>query len=449
MCRYSVVIPAILAALILPVTAVEAAGAMTTPKPEAPAPAPAAAPAATPEPSVPDVMLPAPRVTGLISVEATLAARGKVQNLQKNQLTLDQLGQLEFAVFGMPSTAAGISASSQMLDPIGMYLVLDTGVYVCKPRERSLGRVTKGDKRVFLAGVVSAIRAVSEAPCSVVITGKGIQAGGQVSSTREMTLVAAGKAAAAVEMQSLAIGLGAVMCERIGAPQVTEVLGLPADEMPICVLAVGYPLSGPLVEPSVSDKGGAAAAKVPSVLLVVPQRAIVDHEYEVVTSALKSSNIQVTVASAETGTYRTTAGKEVQATAKLGEVDAASYNAIVFLGGPEVRQYYQDPAARKLVLDAVRAKKIVGALSTAPRILVNAGVMTGLSVAANVTERQGIAREGAIASSADCERVESDGATMITATGSRSAVQKFAQQLIDAVTSPPTTSEAAASPAAQ
>ncbi len=434
-------IPKIILVLLLSLSASAATGTMapaprqTPPTATEPAPAPPAAPQA----AVPDISLPMPRMSGQVSVEAVLAARGKVQNFQKNQLTLDQLGQLTFAVFGMP---AGMdSASGSLIDPIGMYLVLDTGVYVYKPMERALGRVTKGDKRAFLAGVVSAIRPVSDAPCSIVITGKAMQSSGQVAGSREMTLVSAGRAAAAIEIQALAMGLGAVLCQRIGGPQVTDVLGLPQDEMSLCVIAVGYPLTGPVIAPTEDRRPGSSGPPVPGVLIVVPQKAIIDNEYDVVTSALTAAGFHITVASAETGTYRTNAGKEVQATVKLGEADVASYDAVVFLGGIEARQYYQDAAAKRVASDAFRMKKTLGALSTSPRILANTGILAGMRVAVNVTERQAIAREGAIVSSAEVEQAASpEGAIVVTATGARTAVQRFSQQLIEATR---TTSSAA------
>ncbi|HSV27112.1 MAG TPA: DJ-1/PfpI family protein, partial [Sedimentisphaerales bacterium] len=152
-----------------------------------------------------------------------------------------------------------------------------------------------------------------------------------------------------------------------------------------------------------------------------------------VTTAFKAAGFDVTVASAAIGTHRTTTAREVQATVRLADVDVQAYDAIAFLGGPEARQYFQDPAARRIILDAVRTKKTLGALSTAPRILVNSGILVGMSVAANITERQAIAREGGIASTGEIEQVEVNGAVIITATGSRTAVQRFAQQFVEAV----------------
>jgi putative intracellular protease/amidase len=388
-----------------------------------------------------DITLPLPRLTGLVSVESVFVARGKVQNFQKKPLALEQISQLAFAVFGPQTSLAGAAAGIRAPEPLVMYFVMDTGVYVYKPAENSLGKVSRGDKRTFLAGVVSSasIRAVSEAPCSIVMTSRGMRPGELVGGSRDTMLIAAGKAAGAVELQALAMGLGTVTCERIGAPQVGETLGLPVDETALCVMVAGYPLSGPVVQPLVPDKGTDPAEPSLKVLLIVPQKSIVDNEYEAVTKSLKTSDCQVVVASADIGTYKTTAGKDVHATLKIGQVDIATFSGVIFLGGPEARQYYQDAAVRRLVLEAVREKKFIAALSTAPRILANAGILAGLNVAVNTTERQAIVKEGGVVTGADMERVNLDGATIITATGAKSGVTKFNQQVFDAMMTPKAT----------
>jgi putative intracellular protease/amidase len=412
------------ATLFVLAMAIPAAAADTlTPAPASQAPA-----------SAPDIALPAPRTTGQISVEAALAARGDAKGFQKKPLSLDQISQLAFAVFGDPATG------NRTPDSIGMYFVLDTGVYVYKPSERTLGKIANGDKRVFLAGLVSAIRAVSDAPCSIVITGKGTRSGEYIKGSTEMVIVAAGKASAALELQGLAMGLGTVTCERIGAPQVTEALGLPADETPVCVIAAGRPLTGPVVLPSSAGPAAVGTAQVKSVLLVVPQKNIVDTEYETVTSVLKKADYQTVIASVETGVYKTTTGKEVQVTVSLSAAaaDIAAYDGIVFLGGPEARQYYQDPAARSLIVAAVNAKKTIGAVGTAPRILANAGILAGKKAAANSTERMAIAKEGALVSGTDVEldygdNIEGAAVAIVTAAGGRSATPKFAQKMVEAM----------------
>jgi putative intracellular protease/amidase len=398
------------------------------------------APASQTPASAPDVALPAPRTTGQISVEAVLTARGDTQGFLKKPLSLDQISQLAFAVFGTSATKNDSTTSIRTPDIIGMYFVLDTGVYVYKPSERTLGKIASGDKRVFLAGLVSATRAVSDAPCSIVITGKGTRPGEYIKGSTETSIIAAGRAAAVLELQALAMGVGTVTCERIGAPQITEALGLPASETPVCVIAAGRPLTGPAVLPPPAEPVTGGTAQVHRILLIIPQKSIIDNEYESVTSVLKKADYQTVVASAETGVYRTTVGKEVQATVSLSAADIAAYDGIVFLGGPEARQYYQDPAAKSLIAAAVKAKKTIGAIGTAPRILANAGILTGLNTAANSTERLAITREGAIVSGAEIELAYSDngeGAIIVTATGGRLTVPKFAQKMVDAVQEAP------------
>jgi putative intracellular protease/amidase/nitroreductase len=384
----------------------------------------AAPPAATAPPATQDIALPPARSAGQVTVEAALAARGKVQSLEKKQLALEQISQLAAAVYGISSSEKASSTAAQSLT---MYFVMDTGVYVYKPETHSLGRFAKGDKRAFLAGVVSSIRAVSDAPCSIVLTVSGSRLG-------EATLIATGRASAAIDLQALAMGLGTVTCEKIGAAEVAEALGLPADRAPVCVMAVGYPANGQVVVTSGTGEVAAGTTQVDRVLVVVPPKGIVGAEYEGISKALAGAGFTTTIACTETGSYRTTTGKEVIATVKLSEVEPAAYEGVVFLGGLETRQYYQDAAVRKIAVEMARLKKPVAAISTAPRILLNAGLLTGVRATANSTERQAMAKEGAVITGADVERdVTKDGGAVVTSVGGRSAVPKFAHQVIAAI----------------
>jgi putative intracellular protease/amidase/nitroreductase len=383
-----------------------------------------------PPAATPDIALPLPRLSGQISVEAAVAARKKVQEFEAKLLGPAQIAQLAFAGCGGRTTEIETA-------PIRLYFVLESGVYLYKTRENSLAKVSRGDKRSFLAGVVSEMRAVAAAPCTIVITGRKSQS----TSAREMAAVKAGMAVEAIQLQAVAMGMGAAVCETIGASETAEALGLPANEMPLAVLAVGYPASGPLAEPP-PPKGSANTNTERCVLVVVPQKGILDSEYDSVTSALRAAGTRVVVASSQQGTYRTLGGKQVEAAASLADVDVASYAAVVFLGGPEARQYYQDATAWTVAVAAVRAKKVVAAISTAPRILANAGILAGLRTASNTTERQTIMRQGGIPTGSDTERAERDGAIIITAGGAKGVAAKFAQLIVDALTSPKSAAEA-------
>jgi putative intracellular protease/amidase len=369
-----------------------------------------------------DILLPPARTNGQISVEAVLAARGRVDAFDKKQLTLEQMSQLAFAAFGAEPGKSPAGAGNSL----DMYFVLDTGVYAYRPAENSLGKISKGDKRTFLAGVVSAIRAVSEAPCSIVLAVKASRLG-------EASLMAAGRTAGAIDAQALAMGLGTVTCQKIGAAEAADAIGLPSDQVPLCVMAVGYPANGPVIITPLAEGTATKTAMGGKVLAVVPSKAIIDAEYDLVTKAMAGSGYLVVVAGPDTGTFRTIAGKEVNAMVKLSEVDVAQYEGIIFLGGIEVKQYYQDAAARRVVLDMIAAKKAIGAVSSAPRILAGMGVLSGLKVASNTSEKPILLKEGAIVTGADVERDTKNGATIITASGGKQALVKFTQQFVDAM----------------
>lgn len=402
-----------IAVLILSCVAIGADVAPSTPPQGA---SPAAAPAA-----MQDIMLPPARTSGSASVEAALAARGRVTGLDKKAVSLEQISQLGAAVYGTGQL------EQAAVSPVGMYFVLETGVYVYKPVTNSLGKVTKGDKRQFLAGVVSAIRAVSDAPCTVVLTVKTARLG-------ESTLLAVGRASEAVDIQALAMGLASVTCEKIGAGEAAEALGLPAEDAPVCVMAVGYPVGGPLVTVTATKPQDTIVTQADHVLLVVPSKGIIEAEYDGVMKSLTSAGYAVTVAGAEEGTYKTTAGKDVTVTVKAGAADPGMYEGLIILGGVEARQYYQDSGVRKIVTEMSEAKKPIGAISTGPRILANAGLLTGLRTTGSRSERDALTKAGAVVSGVDVERdISKDGGVIVTSMGGKLVVAKFTQEMINAM----------------
>ncbi len=75
---------------------------------------------------------------------------------------------------------------------------------------------------------------------------------------------------------------------------------------------------------------------------------------------------------------------------------AEDFDAIVFIGGPGVVEYVANPAALNLAREAVRQRKILAAIDTAPSILANAGVLTGVRATSFLSERNRLILAGAV-----------------------------------------------------
>ena len=135
---------------------------------------------------------------------------------------------------------------------------------------------------------------------------------------------------------------------------------------------------------------------------------------------LEMAGVQTDIASARRGIIRGMLGNMVEATVALNRVNADDYDAIVFVGGPGVEEYFDDPVAKNIARDAAGKRKVVAAISAAPTILANAGILMGRRATAFLSERDKLQQAGAIfITSTPVERDR----FIITCSGPAAAVQ--------------------------
>ena len=113
------------------------------------------------------------------------------------------------------------------------------------------------------------------------------------------------------------------------------------------------------------------------VVMLVPSREFRDEEYSVPREILEQGGCEITVASSSARPCRGRFGLEAKTDLILDEVKPEDYDAIVMVGGPGAAEYFRNPAAHRLVKDFFSQGKLLGAISTAPSILANAGVLKG------------------------------------------------------------------------
>lgn len=101
-------------------------------------------------------------------------------------------------------------------------------------------------------------------------------------------------------------------------------------------------------------------------------------------------------------------GSSLQVDMLLKNVELDGFDAILFVGGPGVYDYFEDSHVLGLAKKFHKAGKIVSAICAAPSILANAGLLTGVkatsfpSQAANLKEKgahftgHGVERDGRI-----------------------------------------------------
>jgi protease I len=70
-------------------------------------------------------------------------------------------------------------------------------------------------------------------------------------------------------------------------------------------------------------------------------------------------------------------GLKVAPDTTIDQINAADYDAVLFIGGPGCAEYFDDPTAHKIAQAVVNSGKILGAVCAAPEILARAGVLRG------------------------------------------------------------------------
>ena len=179
--------------------------------------------------------------------------------------------------------------------------------------------------------------------------------------------------------------------------------------------------SDPWTEPPIiGDKG--------VVLLVVTPRGFNDDEYSYVRRTLRSAGYTVLIASISRETAVGDYGLiQVEPDLSLTDVDGASYDAIIFVGGRGALAYADDAGMWRVAQEALDRGRVVAAATTAPVILARAGVLEGkaATVYDPATNCPALEANGATCTE---ERVERDG--QIVTSRSEQAIQELVQIVV-------------------
>lgn len=168
-----------------------------------------------------------------------------------------------------------------------------------------------------------------------------------------------------------------------------------------------------------------AALAGKKVLMIIAARDFRDEEYQVPRRALEKENVVVTVASSTLGEARGMLGLAVKPDLLLRQVRMEPYAGVIFVGGSGAKEFWDDRLAHYLAREAVRQKKVLGAICMAPVTLARAGLLKGKKVSAWESTSNMIEKTGAVWNSGDI----SIAGNIITASGP-SAAAEFAEKFI-------------------
>jgi protease I len=164
------------------------------------------------------------------------------------------------------------------------------------------------------------------------------------------------------------------------------------------------------------------------VVMVVPSKGFWDIELTKAKEIFEQNGLMVTIASSTLKEATGMFGTKVKPNVVLSKVGGTPYDAIVLLGGEGAVQYWDDPQAHRLIKEALRKGKVLGAISIAPIILSNAKILKGKKATVWPTLSNRLKCSGAIYTG---NAIEVDG-NIVTADRPDS-VEEFANAILRAI----------------
>lgn len=131
-----------------------------------------------------------------------------------------------------------------------------------------------------------------------------------------------------------------------------------------------------------------------NVLLIIAPDGYQDKEYGDTKEAVEDVGHIVFTASTVQIAHGSLGGTTKCDTLMSG-VNAALYDAVVFVGGPGCFEYFEDEVAHSIAKDFYNAGKLTCAICAAPGILANAGLLAGLKATCWPGEAEHIQEKGA------------------------------------------------------
>ena len=164
------------------------------------------------------------------------------------------------------------------------------------------------------------------------------------------------------------------------------------------------------------------------ILMIVASKNFQDKEYLIPRKIFEQSGAKVVVASSVKDKATSINGMEVIPDILLKNVKVKDYDAIVFVGGPGAKEYFDNSTAHSIATWGFGLKKPVAAICIAPVILANSGILSGRKATVWPGEADKLRNEGAIYTGTDVEIF----GNIITADGP-DASQKFAEAIVAAL----------------
>lgn len=173
-----------------------------------------------------------------------------------------------------------------------------------------------------------------------------------------------------------------------------------------------------------------AQEPVQKAVMIVSSKNFRDEELLLPKEILETKGVKVILASSSLSPSRGMLGTVVKPDILIEDVKVEDYEAVIFVGGVGAKEFWDNPVAHNIILQAKAAGAVIGAICIAPVTLAKAGVLKEKRATVWPGASPELEANGAIYTGND---LEIDG-NIITANGPQSA-KKFGRALLKALVS--------------
>ena len=189
------------------------------------------------------IKLPRPRIKGGSSLEDNLARRRSVRSYTDQNLTIEEIGQLLWAVQGITDATWGLRSapSAGALYPLEIFVVLPVGVYHYEPAHHQVTRTISADLRPSLQNAALGQEAIGQAPAVFIIAAvyerTAIKYGQRAARYVHLE---AGHACQNLLLQATALGLAGVPIGAFYDDKVANALKFEKNITPVYLVPIGH-----------------------------------------------------------------------------------------------------------------------------------------------------------------------------------------------------------------
>jgi protease I len=146
--------------------------------------------------------------------------------------------------------------------------------------------------------------------------------------------------------------------------------------MVIIMMAVVLALSNPIIDPLADIDSTLKPLNGKKVLFIISHRNFRDEELKISKNMFEKLGAISTIASSDTTMAKGMLEMKIKPDIILDSINPLEFDALVFIGGGGVREYWDNKYLHEIINLAFNKKKVIGAICLAPIVLARAGILT-------------------------------------------------------------------------